>query len=283
DIRYGMRVLIGKPAFTAVAVVTLALGIGASIAIFSVVNGVLLKPLPYRDPQRLVQFWETNPAKGWTEATVAPANFFDWQSQSDSFEEMGAYIGSDTRSAGLTGLQLTGNGPPDLVKALYVTGNIFSVLGVDAARGRTLSADETWAGHAKVAVLSDGLWKRRFGSDPDIVGKTIQLDGSGVEVVGIMPRGFYFPSREAELWIAMGWDPTRIAQVRRPHFLRAVARLKPGVSIAQAQSEMTGIASRLEQQYPRTNTQMGVGVGPLLEWIVSDTRTALFTFLAAVG
>jgi len=283
DVRYGLRVFLSKPGFTVVAVITLALGIGASTAIFSVVNGVLLKPLPYREPQRLVQFWETNPPKGWTEAVVAPANFFDWQAQSGSFEEMGAYIGSDTRSAGITGLQMTGNGPPVLVKALYVTGNVFSVLGADAALGRTLTSDETWAGHEKVAVLSNGIWKRRFGSDPDIIGKKIQLDGSAVEVVGIMPAGFYFPSQEAELWIPMGWNQTRLAQVRRPHFLRVIGRLKTGVSIEQAQSEMTGIAERLEQQYPRTNTQMGVGLGPMLEWIVSDTRTVLLTFLAAVA
>jgi len=282
DVRYGVRGLIAKPGFTLAAVLTLALGIGANSAIFSVVNGVLLKPLPYDAPDRLVQFWETNPIKGWTQSTVAPANLFDWQEQNTSFEDIAAYIGSDTKAAGLSDLQLTSGSEPERIKGLFVTGNIFSVLGVNAALGRTFYEAETW-GKTRRAVISFRLWKRRFNSDPDIIGTAIPLNGVDYEIVGVMPEHFYLPSSDVELWVPMGWDRARIAMVRRPHFLRAIGRLKPGVTLGQAQEELTGIAGRLEQLYPNTNTQMGVSIGPLREWIVGDVRTALMIFLAAVG
>ena len=283
DCRYGVRSLRKSPGFTSVAVLTLALGIGANTAIFSVVNAVLINPLPYREPDRLVQFWETNPLKNWTQATVAPANLFDWQSQSQSFTEIAAYMGSDKKGPGLTGLQLDAGGEPERLQGLYVTGNLFSVLGVGAAIGRTLTEEETWAGRDKVVVLSHGLWRRRFGADPKVVGRVITLDGVGREVVGVMPPGFYFPSKEAEVWVPTGWNRERIAALRRPHFLRAVGRLKPGVTLEGARAEMQTIASRLEAQYPDTNTQMGVGLGPLQEWIVSDVRLPLVVLLAAVA
>ena len=283
DLRYGIRVMARRPGFTLVAVITLALGIGANTAIFSVVNGVLLNPMPYRAPDRLVQFWETNPLKNWTQATVAPANFFDWQKQNQSFEDIAAYIGSDKKGPGLTGLQLTGNGEPERVQALFVTGNIFSVLGVDAMLGRTLREEETWQGKHTVIVLSYGLWQRRFGGDPNIIGQTIALNGRNREVIGVMSPAFYFPSKEVEMWAPMGWDYKQIAEMRRPHFLRAVGRLKDGVTIDQARAEMTSIAGHLEEQYPVTNTQMGAGLGPLKEWVVSDTRLPLIVFLVAVA
>jgi predicted permease len=283
DCRYGARSLRKSPGFTAVAVLTLALGIGANTAIFSVVNAVLINPLPYRQPDRLVQFWETNPLKNWTQANVAPANLFDWQEQSQSFTEIAAYMGSDKKGPGLSGLQLNDGGEPERLQGLYVTGDIFSVLGVGAAVGRTLNGEETWQGRDKVVVLSYGLWKRRFGSDPKVVGRVVTLDGVGRQVVGVMPQGFYFPSKEAELWVPMDWNRQRIAALRRPHFLRAVGRLKPGVTVAQAQAEMRAIAARLEAQHPDTNTQMGVGLGPLQEWIVSDVRLPLVVLLAAVA
>jgi putative ABC transport system permease protein len=283
DIRYAVRSLLARPAFTVVAAMTLALGIGANSAIFSVVNAVLLKPLPYREPDRIVQFWETNPLKGWTQASVAPANFFDWEQQSSSFEEMAAYMGSDTKDAGLADLQLTGSGEPERVKTLFVTGNIFSVLGVQPLLGRTLVAEETWETKQRVVILSYSLWQRRFGGDPEIVGKKISLNGREYEVVGVMSSEFYFPASNVELWTPTNWPKSDILPLRRPHFLRAVARLKPGVSVDEAQAELSTIAARLEQQYPDTNTQMGASIGPLHEWIVGDTRTALLIFLAAVG
>ena len=283
DLRYGARMLLKQPGFTAVAVITLALGIGANSAIFSVVSAALIKPLPYREPDRLVQFWETNPLKNWTQATVAPANLFDWQKQNQVFEEIAAYSGSDKKGPTLSGLQMESNGEPERIRALYVTGNIFSVLGANAMIGRTMREEETWQGKHTVAVLGYGLWQRRFGADPKIVGRKIMFNGRDHEIVGVMPPDFYFPSKEAELWLPMGWNYSQIAQLRRPHFLRAVGRLKPGVTLGQARSEMTGIASRLEQQYPDTNTQMGVGLGPLKEWIVSDVRLPLIVFMVAVA
>jgi putative ABC transport system permease protein len=283
DLRYGSRMLRKNPGFTVVAVLTLALGIGANTAIFSVVSGVLLRPMPYADPGRLVQFWETNPLKGWTQATVAPANLFDWQQQNQSFEDIAAYMGSDTKDAGMSNHFLTGEGDPERVRGLHVTGNLFSVLGVSAARGRTFTPEETLAGNHRVTVLSHDLWQRRFGGDPSILDQTISINGANRTVVGVMPEGFYFPSKEIELWVPMGWEHAQIARLRRPHFLRAIGRLKPAVSIEQARSEMTSIATVLEGQYPDTNTQMGVGLGPLQEWIVGDSRPALLVFLGAVG
>ena len=283
DLRYGVRMLGKKPGFTLVAVLTLALGIGANTAIFSVVSAVLLNPMPYPDSDRLVEFWETNPLKSWTQATVAPANLFDWQKQSESFEGIAAYMGSDKKGPGIAGLHLTGGSEPERVKALYVTGNIFSVLGVDAILGRTLREEETWQGKHTVVVLSHKLWQRRFGGDPGLIGQTISLNGRNREVVGVMPPDFYFPSKEIELWVPMGWNYEQIAQLRRPHFLRAVGRLKPDITTDQALGEMTAIAGRLEGQYPDTNTQMGVGLGPLKEWVVADTRLPLIVFLVAVG
>lgn len=283
DLRYAVRMLAKKPGFTIVAVFTLALGIGANTAIFSIVNAVILSPMPYREADRLVEFWETNPLKSWTQAPLAPANLFDWEKQSQSFEEIAAYMGSAKKGPGISGLQLTGDGEPERVKGLYVTGNLFSVLGRDALIGRTLRDEETLEGKHTVVVLSHALWKRRFGGDPAIVGQSISINGRNREIVGVMPSDFYFPSKEVEMWVPMGWNRDQMEKLRRPHFLRAVGRLKPGITTEQAAGEMTAIAGRLEQQYPDTNTQMGVGLGPLKEWVISDTRLPLMVFLVAVA
>ncbi len=282
DLRYAVRMLAKRPGFTVVAVLTLAIGIGATTAIFSVVNAVLLRPLPYKEPDRLVQFWETNPLKGWTENVVAPANYLDWQSRSESFELMSAYFGSQTRDAGASNFYLTGDGEPERLQGLGVTGEFFSVLGVEPMHGRGFRPEETWQGN-NVVVLSYGLWQRRFGGDPNIVGQTISLNGRAQTVVGIMPESFYFPTKEIELWSTLGMTRDQMMQLRRPHFLRVIARLKPGVTIEQARAEMTRIASDLEQEYPDTNTQMGVGLGTQQEWYVEKTRPMLLIFIAAVG
>ncbi|HSE98190.1 MAG TPA: ABC transporter permease [Blastocatellia bacterium] len=283
DLRYGARMLLKRPGFTAIAIITLAVGIGANSAIFSVVNAVLLQPFPYSEPDRIVQFWETNPLKGWTQANVAPANFFDWQKQAQSFDGMAAYFGSDTKEAGLSGFHLTGGSEPERIQGLGVSGNIFQVLGREAAIGRTLREEETWEGNHLVVVLSHNLWQRRFGGDPGIVGQTISLNGRNRTVVGVMPPDFYFPHREVEMWVPFGFNPQQIANLRRPHFLRAVGRLKPGVTLEQARAEMNSIMAQLEEQYPDTNTQMGAGLGLLHEWVVEDTRLAVLVFLAAVA
>ena len=282
DLRYAVRMLAKRPAFTVVAVLTLAIGIGATTAIFSVINAVLLRPLPYKEPDRLVQLWETNPLKGWTENVIAPANYLDWQSRSESFEQMSAYYGSQTRDAGPSNFYLTGEGEPERLQGLGVTGEFFSVLGVEPLYGRGFRPEETWQGN-DVIVLSHGLWRRRFGGDPNIVGQTISLNGRPQTVVGIMPESFYFPTKEIELWSTMGMTREQMMRLRRPHFLRAIGRLKPGVTIEQARAEMTRIMSDLEQEYPDTNTQMGVGLGSHQEWYVEKTRPMLIIFIAAVG
>ena len=284
DLRYAFRTLWKSPGFTAVAILTLALGIGATTSMFSVVNAVLLKPLPYHDPERLVELWETNPIKGWTQAVVAPANLFDWEKQNHVFSDMAAYPGSESgHTATVSNFFLTSGAEAVRLRGLQSTGNLFSVLGAAPAFGRTLLHEETVKGKDHVVVLSYGLWQRQFGSDPKIVGTAITLSGVKRTVVGVMPPDFYFPTREAELWVPFGWDPAEMATYRRPHFLGVIARLKPSVSVEQARAEMRTIASRLERQYPDTNTKMGVGMGPLRDWIVTDTRPALLLFMAAVG
>src|SRR5882724_3459920 len=285
DLRYGARMLFKRPGFTAVAVFTLALGIGVNSSIFSIVNAVLLRPLSYKDSSRLVEFWETNPIKGWNDDTTscAPANYVDWQAQSQSFDEMAAYIAGQSRGASLADFYLTGGDRPERLRGLQVTGNLFSVLGIPAAIGRTFRNEETWEGQSRVIVLSHGLWERRFGSDPSIIGKTVTLNGVGRTVVGVMPATFYFPTKDVELWSPMGFNQNQFATIRRPHFIRVIARLKPGVTLAQARAEMTGIASRLEQQYPQTNIKMGVGLNIIQDWNVADTSAALYLFLGAVA
>jgi len=286
DLRYGFRILYKKIGFTIVAVVTLALGIGINSSIFSIVNAVLLRPLPYKEPNRIVEFWETNPIKGWNGDTIscAPANFLDWKEQNHSFEEMAAYLGGSQRgNNGLSDFYLTGGDRPERLQGMQVTGEFFSVLGVPAELGRTLRPEETWKGNDLVVVLSHGLWERHFGSDPSVIGKTLQLNGSSYQIVGVMPSSFYFAGKDAELWAPMGWERDKVAQQRRPHYVRVIARLKPGVTVAQARAEMTGIASRLEQQYPVTNKMMGVGLEVLQNWEVADTRLSLFVFLGAVA
>ena len=283
DIRYALRTLAKSPGFAAVAILTLALGIGATTSTFSVVSAVLLKPLPYHEPERLVQLWETNPIKGWTQATVAPANLLDWQKQNHVFTDMAAYSGADGKGATLSDFYFTGSAEPIKLRGLRVTGNLFSVLGVNPLLGRTFLPEETWKGTPPVLILSHALWQRQFGGDPNIIGRTIALSGEKLTVVGVMPPDFYFPIRKAELWVPFGWDAGQMASYRRPHFLRVISRLRPDVSLEKARAEMQTIASRLEQQYPVTNTKMGVGLGPAHDWVVSDTRYALMLFLAAVG
>jgi putative ABC transport system permease protein len=282
DIRYGWRMLRRNPGFTCVATLTLALGIGATTAIFSIANAVLWRGLPYRDAANLVQLWETNPDRNWTEAECAPANVADWRRENRSFQDLAAYFGA-ARDAWVTTYALTGIGEPEQLKGLTVTANFFSVLGVQPAFGRAFAADEEWQGKDDVVVISAGLWRRRFGGDPAIVGHPVSLDGRARTVIGVLPADFRFNNAPIDVWIPMGWTQQSVATTRRPHYLRAVARLKPGVSVAQAQADMHRIARTLEERYPSTNTHMGVGVGPLQEWMVGPSRSALHLFLGAVA
>jgi putative ABC transport system permease protein len=282
DFRFALRGLLRAPAFTLIVVLTLALGIGANTAMFGVAESVLWRAMPYANPGRLVQVWETNPLKRWTDAPVAPANFADWQKRNTVFDELAAYNTADIKGASGFDVFLSGTGEPQRLKAISATGNLFRVLGVNPRIGRTFRDEETFEGKSAVAILSWELWQSAFGGDPGIVGRTISINASNREVVGVMPREFYFPSRGVQLWLPLGFTPSTFVKTRRAHSLRVVARLKPGVSIAQAQVEMTMIAGRLEHEYPDTNTKMGVGLGGFQEWFTGDAKPGLLMLLGAV-
>jgi putative ABC transport system permease protein len=274
DLRYGARMLLKKPGFTLVAVITLALGIGANTAIFSVVRGVLLRPLPYSEPQQLVRLFET--VDGATMANdrmeIAPANFLDWRAQTQSFSGLAAF--------GLTGSVIGGDGEAERLEGALVTADFFTTMGAATMLGRTFTVEDEREG-GRLTIIGYDLWQRRFGGAEDIVGRVIQLDGFSFTVVGVAPPGFQYPQRTQiyELWRLNANQ----RQMREAHFLKAVARLKPGVTIAQAQSEMSSVARRLAEQYPQTNRNWGVNVVPLLEEEVGRVRPALLALLGAVG
>jgi putative ABC transport system permease protein len=280
DMRYGFRTLRKRPGFTVVAVIALALGIGANTAIFSVVNELLLSPLPYANAEQLVMVWEHNRPRDVHQNVVSTANFLDWREQSQSFADMAAFY--DAR------FNLTGSGEPFEIPAQVATENIFSLLGVEPILGRNFTREDVAPDAPSVVILGYGLWQSRFGADPSIVGKTITLNGSSATVVGVLPAGFQWfikkgslTDKPAELWTPFIF--TEQHRVRRGRFISSVARLKPGVSPAQAQAEMTTIGARLEQQYPALNTGWGVEVVPLREQFVGDVRPALWILLGAVG
>jgi putative ABC transport system permease protein len=236
DLRYSVRVLMKNPAFTAMALITLALGIGVNTAIFSAVDSVLLRPLPFRDPERVVSVWEHDLRAGSGTNEMAPANYFDLRNQAQTFEGVGAF--------GDLSVNLTGEGEPERVDGQLVTANVFKLLGVEPALGRTFSPDEDRVGQNLVVVLSDALWRRRFNGDPSIVGRNITLNAQSFTVVGVMPPDFFFPLRETELWTPWAMHPEE-ASGRGDHYLRVMARLKTGATIEQANAEAEAIASRL--------------------------------------
>jgi putative ABC transport system permease protein len=277
DLRYGARMLWKKPSFTLIAVITLALGIGANTAIFSVVNAVLLRPLPYPEPARLIRLWESNPGRGWPEFSVAAPNFEDWRKQQAVCSQLAAYE--------TTTFNLTGSGEPERVAALGVTASLFPALGVLPARGRNFLPAEEQAGGNRVAILSDGLWQRRFGADPQLIGRQIQLNGESYTVVGVMPPLFQL-TRGTEVWVPLMLDqavyPWRAD--RSNHTLQVIGRLKQGVSLTQAQAAMDTIAHRLEQQYPKSNAGWGVRIRTFYDWVVPEQiRRSMLVLFAAVG
>ena len=274
DFRYGARMLLKNPGFTVVAVLALALGIGANSAIFSVVNTVLLRPLPYQDPDGLVMVWEDDTKGGYPRNTPAAANYVDWRDQNQVFEGMAA-IADQT-------FNLTGTGEPERISGKRVSANLFPLLGVEPQLGRAFLPEEDQPGGNRVAVLSHGLWQRRFGSDASITGKPLTLNGESFTVVGVMPPHFQFPSREDELWVPIAFTSQEAAN-RGRHYLKVIARMKPGVTLQQAQTEMTAIAARLQQQYPDQNTDLGATITPLHEHVVGDIKPALLVLLGAVG
>ncbi|HST22626.1 MAG TPA: ABC transporter permease, partial [Blastocatellia bacterium] len=269
DIRYGFRMLLKNRSFTLIAIFALALGIGANTAIFSVVNAVLLRPLPYNDPARImtVLHQELSP--------VAPANFFDWREQQSVFESIAA--------AQYWTANLTGRDRPEQLNGLQLTADMFHLLGVSPALGRTFSDGEDQPGNERVIVLSHGLWQRRFGGDSNIINQQITLDGQSYTIIGVMPKEFQFApfwATRAEIWSPLNLAP-RLTD-RGGQSLRIFARLKEGVTVGQAQAEMEAISQRLQQQYPDNNTGLNVFVDPLHEVVVGKTRPALLILLGAV-
>jgi putative ABC transport system permease protein len=270
DLRYGARMFLKQPGFTSIAVLTLALGIGANTAIFSVVNAVLLRPLPYVEPESLVWLWDTLPQLP-TAPTSLP-EFLDWKVQNQSFEHLAAF------QSGSMFLD-TGDGTRDTPVG-FVTPETFALFRVNPILGRTFTDEETLPGRFRVAVLGQAMWQSRFGSDPNVLGRTIELSGAPYEIIGVIPEGFSFPDR-AELWRPLRIDPNQLD--RGPHYLRVVGRLKPGVTLAQAQAEMSPLAARLSEQHPEKNAGHGVKLDLLRDVVVGDIGPALFILLGAVG
>jgi len=273
DLHYGLRMLVKNPSFTIVAVLALALGIGANSAIFSVVNTVLLRPLPYKNPGRLVMLWEEATHLGFPKNTPSPANFIDWRAQNTVFEAMAAMV---ERSFNLTGV-----GEPERFDGRRVSANLFDLLGVQPQLGRAFRAEEDKPG-SRVVILSNGLWQHRFGGDPRVIGQAVSLNGESYTVIGVMPGSFQFPTRRDQLWVPLAFDAKEAAS-RGNHFLEVIARMKPGVTLQQAQAEMSTIAARLAQQYPEENLRVGSVVTALQEQVVGDIKPALLVVLGAVG
>lgn len=270
DIRYGIRGLARHPGFTAVAVITLALGIGANTAIFSVVNAVLLRPLPFNDPERIVWVWDTQPQLA-TAPTSLP-DFLGWKEQNRSFAHLAAF------QSGTIFID-AGDGTTDSRVGL-VTPELFSVFQVSPILGRTFTNEETLPGRFRVAVLSHSIWQNRFASDPNVLSRTIQLNGATYKIIGVMPAGFSYPDR-AQLWRPLPIDPAKLDP--GPHYLNVVGRLKPGVTLAQAQADMSPIAARLSEQNRAKNAGHGVKLESLTNVVVGDIGLALYVLLGAVG
>lgn len=277
DLRYAARILRKYPGFSLAIILTAALGIGANVTIFSALDAVLLEPLPYNDPDRLVRLSESNPAQSQAEAPVSVPNFQDWQRQQSSFEEVSALE--------LATFNLTGRGEPQRLAAARITANLVPMLGVTPALGRAFLPEEEKPGRNQVALLSDGLWQRQFGGDRSIVNQAIQLNGESYTVVGVMPAGFQFTGSR-ELWVPFVIDPQKEPwrADRANRNLSVFGRLKPGVTPGQATSDMDLLAQRLEQQFPKSNTGWRVRLNTFYEWIVpKEVRKSMVALFVAVG
>ena len=275
DVRYGARMLFKSPNITLTAIITLALGIGANVAIFSVVNGVLIKPLPFAEPDQLVWVWGSI-RDGGNRASVSPLDYLDYRAQNTTFDQFAATFSVPTY------INLTGGGAPERLAGRVVTGNFFQALGVNAAIGRTFQLENEKPGNEQVVVLSHAMWQMRLGGDPSIVGKSLTLDGKKYEVLGVMPPSFKFP-QNSELWAPMNFEISPEMRVRKAHFLRPIGKIKPGVSLAMAQSDMDAVARRLETQYPESNTGWSLRMVPLRDQLIGNIRPTLQVLFGAVG
>jgi predicted permease len=273
DLRYGFRTLIKKPGFVLVAVVTLALGIGGSTAIFSVVNAALIKGLPYRSSDQLYHLWERTPQKEFNKREFSYPDYQDYQ-QNSVFDGLAAYSGA--------GAILSGSGEPESVPAVRASANFFNVLGVDPIVGRTFQPDEDKPGGPKVTILTYGLWQQRFGGDASIVGRAITINGESYTVIGVLPASFQFALRPADLWLPYQPTPNQLSR-RFMHGTNLIGRLKSGVTADQAQSELSVIAGRIEQQFKESHAGTVATLVPLQEEVVGTVRPILMVLLAAVG
>jgi putative ABC transport system permease protein len=272
DVRFGVRTLIRRPGFAAIAVLTFGVGMGATTAIFSLIDGVLLKPLPFHEPDRLTMVWEVRPRYNSQRSTASPLNYLDWQQQVPAFESLAAFAGGF--------VNLTGAGTPERFFAVQVTPNLFPTLGVAPLVGRGFAAPEGAPGRTAVTILSYGLWQRRFGADRGIVGQTIRLDGKPHLVVGVMPRDFQFPRQDVQLWTPVDFRAGGGIQSRAGVYLSVVGRLKPNVSLERANTELDAVSKALAQTYPELVGARAFAV-PLQRDLVRDTRTSFLLLLAA--
>jgi putative ABC transport system permease protein len=286
DIRYAARNFVKRPGFTVIGLITLALGIGANTAIFSVVNAVLLRPLPFPHPERLVTLWERSPKQGYEQNPPAAGNFIDWRDQNRVFAQMAIYAPSRK-------FNLSFEDRAERVIGAAVSSSLFQLLGVSPARGRVFSLEEEQAGRDQVVIISEPFRRNHFAANPNPVGQRLALDGKNYEIIGVMPEGFQFPggsgtvlrtftAAPADLWVPLTLDAETIRQ-RSSHSLNVIGRLKPGVSLAQATSEMDAIQQRLEQQYPTFYVGSNVKLVPLAEQVVGSARRPILVLLGAVA
>lgn len=273
DLRFGWRTLLKNPGFTAFAVGTLALGIAATTAMFTMVNSILLKPLPFPQADRLAMAWELPPEDPAPNPSVQSQNFLDWRAKNRSFVDIGAFV--------QTPVTLSGQGEPEQLSSLLVTAGFFPVLGVAPLLGRVFTPEEDRPGVPRDVVMSYELWRRRFGSDRHVVGRKILLNGTAREVIGVMPRGFAFPNIKADLYVPLQLDKARTPEEGR--YLKTVARLRPGVSIQAAQADMKGLAVMTERERPEINSKWGATALPIMDFAVGQVRRTLWVLLAAVG
>jgi putative ABC transport system permease protein len=273
DVRYGLRTLRRSLGFTAVAVLTLAVGIGANTAIFSFVNGVLLKPLPYANAGRIMRVLEKPPGDPDARNGISTLNFLDWQRQNSVFQYMAAQAGGS--------MTLTGVSNPIQLRSERISAHGFDILGVRAVLGRTFAPDEDQPGKNRVVVLSHSIWASQFGSDVSIIGRVIRLDGEPYQVIGVLPEGSAFDRSYAQIYRPLVFEPQNMT--RNFHWFGALALLKPGVSLEKARAEMNAIGARIARDYPDSNKGWGVAVDPLSETIVGkQLRKSLYVLLSAV-
>jgi predicted permease len=280
DLVYAFRSLRSAPGFALVALLTLGLGIGANTAIFSVVRGVLLQPLPFPDADRVVRVWQANRSANELKSTVSEPDFLDWRANTRTFATLGGYW----YARGSSGTRLIGVGDPEYLEGAYVTPGFFETLRAPALIGRPISADEHVNGRDRVILLSHGLWQRRFGSDPNIVGRTLPIDGAPYTVIGVMQRGFTFPAERLDFWIPLSTIPADgIGRGRDSRFIDVVGRLAPGATLAQAHDELTSFSRRLAAQFPQAKGWDEVTTMPVREALLGDVRRPLLVLLGAVA